>query len=72
MPNRSEQPRPMLGFTWEDGGSRADDPFGLHAGKIKFLPNRYTQNLAGRARERAFAKLPRLGGGYLFLRSLLR
>jgi hypothetical protein len=72
MPNHSDQPRPMLGFTWEDGGSRLDDPFSAHEGKIKFLPNRYGQGLSGRARELAFAKLPRLGGSYLFFRSLLR
>jgi hypothetical protein len=72
MPNRSQHARPMLGFTWEDGGSHEADPFTIHGGRIRFLPNRYGQSLGGRARERAFATLPRLGGGYLFLRSLLR
>jgi ectoine hydroxylase-related dioxygenase (phytanoyl-CoA dioxygenase family) len=72
MPNRSQEIRPMLGFTWEDGGSQLEDPFSLHGGKIRFLPNRYGQGMAAQARERAFATLPRLGGSYLFLRSLLR
>lgn len=72
MPNRSTQIRPMLGFTWEDGGSRLDDPYSVHEGKIKFLPNRYAQDFAGRLRERAFSSLPALGAGYLFVRSLLR
>jgi hypothetical protein len=72
MPNRSTEIRPMLGFTWEDGGSRLDDPYTAHAGKIKFLPNRYAQNFTGKLRERAFSALPALGAGYLFVRSLLR
>lgn len=72
MPNRSAAVRPMLGFTWEDGGSRMDDPFSAHAGEIKFLPNRYAQDFAGQLRERAFSALPALGAGYLFLRSLVR
>lgn len=71
MPNRSRDIRPMLGFSWEDGGSRSDDPYSVHDGRIRFLSNRYSQNLSGRLREHAFATLPALGSGYLFLRSLL-
>ena len=71
MPNRSRAIRPMLGFTWEDGGSLLDDPFTSHGGNITFLPNRYSQDFLGKVRETAFAKLPALGNGYLFLRSLL-
>lgn len=72
MPNRSREVRPMLGFTWEEGGSRLEDHYSPHAGRIKFLPNRYTHDLSGRFRERAFAMLPAVGAGYLFMRSLLR
>ena len=72
MPNRSQTPRPMLAFTWEDGGSELDDPYSAHDGKIRFLQNRYAPTLAGKLRERAFAALPRVGSGYLFVRSLLR
>src|SRR5436853_241256 len=36
------------------------------------LPNRYAQNLSGRLRERAFASLPALGKGYLFVRSVIQ
>lgn len=62
----------MLGFTWEDGGSTLADPYSAHGGAIRFLQNRYNTNLAGRVREFAFASLPALGSGYLFMRSLLR
>jgi hypothetical protein len=71
MPNRSKAIRPMLGFTWEEGGSTVDDPFGVHDGKIRFFPNRYTPDFAGMLRERAFATLPALGSSYRFVRSLL-
>lgn len=70
MPNKSRAVRPMLGFTWEDGGSQLDDPYTMHAGQIRFLPNRYSQDFAGMLRERAFAALPALGSAYLFARSL--
>ena len=72
MPNRTRTPRPMLGFSWEEGGSPLGDPYSVHEGQIKFLPNRYGQSLSGQLRERAFASLPSLGAGYLFLRSLLQ
>jgi phytanoyl-CoA dioxygenase PhyH len=72
MPNRSNAIRPMLAFTWENGGSDLVDPYTAHGGKINFLTNRYAQNLSGRLRERAFASLPALGSGYLFMRSLFQ
>lgn len=71
MPNRSKAIRPMLGLTWEDGGSTLADPYSINDGKIAFFPNRYTQDLVGKLRERAFAMSPSLGSGYLFVRSLL-
>jgi hypothetical protein len=71
MPNRSNAIRPMLAFTWENGGSNLADPYTEHGGKITLLPNRYSQDLSGRLRERAFASLPALGKGYLFLRSVV-
>jgi len=72
MPNRSNAVRPMLAFTWEGGGSDLADPYTAHGGKITLLANRYAQNLSGRLRERAFASLPALGSGYLFMRSLFQ
>lgn len=72
MPNRSNAIRPMLAFTWENGGSELADPYTAHGGKITFLTNRYAQNLSGRLRERAFTALPALGTGYLFMRSLFQ
>ena len=71
MPNRSKAVRPMLAFTWEDGGSNLTDPYTAHGGKITLLTNRYGQSLSGRLRERAFVSLPALGKGYLFVRSLV-
>jgi hypothetical protein len=72
MPNKSNAIRPMLAFTWENDGSDLADPYTAHDGKITLLPNRYAQNLSGRLRERAFASLPALGKGYLFVRSVVQ
>jgi Phytanoyl-CoA dioxygenase (PhyH) len=72
MPNKTNAIRPMLAFTWENGGSDLADPYTAHEGKITLLTNRYTQDLSGRLRERAFSSLPALGSGYLFMRSLFR
>jgi len=72
MPNMSTAVRPMLAFTWENGGSDLADPYAAHGGKITLLSNRYAQNLSGRLRERAFASLPALGKGYLFVRSVFQ
>ena len=72
MANHDRVPRPMLAFTWEDGGSDLADPYTAHGGKITLLSNRYAQNLSGRLRERAFASLPALGKSYLFMRSLVQ
>jgi len=72
MSNMSNAIRPMLAFTWENGGSDLADPYTAHGGKITLLPNRYAQNLSGRLRERAFAWLPALGRSYLFVRSVLQ
>jgi hypothetical protein len=70
MPNRSPTPRPMLAFTWEDGGSPAVDPYHVHDGRITFLPNRYGTNWSSRIRERAFVAMPAAGTAYHALRSL--
>jgi hypothetical protein len=71
MPNRTQTPRPMLAFTWEDGGSTKDDPYDVHGGAITFLPNRYGSDWVSRLRERAFAVSPRAGTAFLALRSLV-
>jgi hypothetical protein len=72
MPNMSHAIRPMLAFTSENGGSDLADPYTAHGGKITLLTNRYGLNLSGRLRERAFASLPALGKGYLFVRSVIQ
>jgi hypothetical protein len=70
MPNRSPHARPMLAFTWEDGGSRLPDPYAVHEGRIKFLPNRFSTGWRGRMIERAFVTAPGLGKTYQVVRSL--
>ena len=70
MPNRSLQPRPMLAFTWEGGGSTLADPYAQHDGRIRFLPNRFDTDWRGRLLERAFVTAPRLGTAYHVARSL--
>lgn len=70
MPNPSATPRPMLAFTWEDGGSKLSDPYALHDGRIAFLPNRYASDLRGRLRERAFIAAPRATMALRVVRSL--
>src|ERR1700733_1597964 len=48
MPNKSNAIRPMLAFTWENGGSDLTDPYTAHGGKITLLTNSYAQNLSGK------------------------
>jgi hypothetical protein len=71
MPNFTRQGRPMLAFSWEDGGSSEADPYGIHGGRITFLPNRHRTDWAGRLRERAFVAAPALGTAFLVVQSLL-
>jgi len=71
MPNLTDKPRPMLAFTWEDGGSSREDPYQAQDGRITFLPIRYGTDLKSRIRERAFVALPALGTAYRAVRSLL-
>jgi ectoine hydroxylase-related dioxygenase (phytanoyl-CoA dioxygenase family) len=60
MPNNTPQPRPMLAFTWEDGGSQLPDPFAAHDGQIRFFPNRFRTDWLGRLRERVHVAMPGL------------
>ncbi|MES1177863.1 MAG: phytanoyl-CoA dioxygenase family protein [Myxococcales bacterium] len=69
MPNRTDQARPMLAFTWEDGGSALPDPFLAHD-QIRFFPNRFRTDWAGRLRERVFITAPRLSRAARAARSL--
>ena len=71
MPNRSSDARPMLAFTWENGGNQLTDPYAIHGGRITFLPNRFATDWRGRMVERAFVMAPRLGKTYQVVRSLL-
>jgi hypothetical protein len=71
MPNHSEEPRPMLAFTWEGGGNKVADPYAQHGGRITFLPNRFKTDWRGRLAERAFVATPQIGVAYRVLRSFL-
>jgi ectoine hydroxylase-related dioxygenase (phytanoyl-CoA dioxygenase family) len=70
MPNRTAAARPMLAFTWEDGGSTRDDPFKVEDGKIVFRQNWYRPNFLGRLRERTFVTAPITYSAYRFVGSL--
>jgi Phytanoyl-CoA dioxygenase (PhyH) len=70
MPNHTATPRPMLAFTWEDGGSRSPDPFAVDGGKITFRTNWFKPNFAGRLRERTFVAAPFTYSTYRFVSSL--
>ena len=70
MPNRSTRARPMLAFTWEDGGSTASDPYRAHSGRIAFLPNRYPTDWKGQLKERAFVAAPRVASTLRAIRSI--
>ncbi len=69
MPNLTSQPRPMLAFTWEDGGSALPDPFSAYD-QIRFFPNRFRTDWAGRLRERVFVAAPRLSRAVRAARSV--
>lgn len=56
--NHTSVPRPMLAFTWEDGGSQSPDPFSWNDGEIRFIPNWFKLTPLGRLRERLFVKVP--------------
>jgi ectoine hydroxylase-related dioxygenase (phytanoyl-CoA dioxygenase family) len=71
MPNRSAVPRPMLAYTWEDGGSVYDDPFQVDGGKIAFRPNWFRPTRMGRLRERVFVTAPFTYAAYRIADSLV-
>jgi ectoine hydroxylase-related dioxygenase (phytanoyl-CoA dioxygenase family) len=71
MTNLSAVPRPMLAFTWEDGGSNEPDPFSFNGGRIRFLPNWFKLTPMGRLRERLFVKVPITYSALRFARSLV-
>lgn len=70
MPNTSASPRPMLAFTWEEGGSPLADPYVVHGGRITFLPNRFRTDWIDRMRERAFVAAPRVGTAVRMIESV--
>jgi len=70
MTNLTKVPRPMVAFTWEDGGSTQPDPFRIHDGKIRFLPNWFKPTRAGRIRERLFVRAPFIYSALRFGRSI--
>lgn len=71
MPNRSAAPRPMLAFTWEDGGSQYDDPFQVDGGGMVFRPNWFRPSRLGRIRERVMVAAPVTYDAYRVVDSIL-
>lgn len=71
MTNLTTVARPMLAFTWEDGGSLEQDPFSTEGGDIRFIPNWFRPNRIGRIREQLFVKVPFTYSALRFARSLL-
>jgi ectoine hydroxylase-related dioxygenase (phytanoyl-CoA dioxygenase family) len=71
MPNLSDTPRAMMGFTWEDGGSVLEDPFKMDGGRITFRPNWFRPTRLGKLRERIFVKAPLSYSAYRFVDSVL-
>lgn len=70
MSNKSPSPRPMLAFTWEDGGSQLEDPYVVHGGRVTFLPNRFRTDWVDRMREKAFVAAPRVGTAFRMIQSI--
>ena len=70
MPNHTAVARPMLAFTWEDGGTTQADPFKQEGGKIVFRQNWYRPDFLGRLRERTFVAAPITYSAYRFVGSL--
>lgn len=70
MPNHTAAPRPMLAFTWEDGGSKHADPFRVDEGKVVFRQNWFRPSPLGRLRERVFVSAPVSYSAYRFVTSL--
>jgi ectoine hydroxylase-related dioxygenase (phytanoyl-CoA dioxygenase family) len=71
MPNFTNAPRPMLAFTWEDGGSKHADPFAVDGGRIAFKQNWYQPTPLGRLRERIYVAAPITYSAYRFATSLV-
>jgi ectoine hydroxylase-related dioxygenase (phytanoyl-CoA dioxygenase family) len=71
MTNQTATPRPMLAFTWEDGGSNERDPFAANGGGIRFLPNWFKPSRLGRLREQLFVRVPLAYSTLRFARSLV-
>lgn len=71
MKNLTSNPRPMLAFTWEDGGNTDADPFNAYGGQIRFLPNWFKLTPMGRMRERLFVKVPATYTALRLARSLV-
>jgi Phytanoyl-CoA dioxygenase (PhyH) len=70
MPNHTNTPRPMLAYTWEDGGSTLPDPWKSDDGKITFKQNWYRPTTLGRLRERVYRTAPITYSAYRFVTSM--
>jgi hypothetical protein len=71
MPNLTNEPRPVLTFTFGEKSAPTGDPFLVRDGKIYFEPNWFKTNRLGRLRERIFVTAPFTYSAYRFVRSLV-
>lgn len=71
MPNRSDQPRPMLAVTLGEKGVDNPDPFAYRDGRVEFQTNWFNTSRLGRLRERTFVTAPITYSAYRFARSLV-
>jgi hypothetical protein len=69
MPNRSQDPRPMMAITFGEVPGESD-PFEEHGGEPFFFPNWFSTSRVGRLRERTFVTAPVTYSAYRFVRSL--
>jgi ectoine hydroxylase-related dioxygenase (phytanoyl-CoA dioxygenase family) len=67
MPNRSQEPRPMMSVTFGERSAPQSDPFD---GDITFYPNWYSTTRLGVLRERVFVAAPVSYSAYRFAKSL--
>ncbi len=71
MTNHTATPRPMLAFTWEDGGSTVADPSASTAARSGSCPTGSSSHRWVDSRERLFVKVPAAYGALCLLRSLV-
>lgn len=70
MPNRTDEPRPMMAVTFGEAEPNAD-PFAQNDGEMEFYPNWFRTSRLGRVRERVTVAAPITYSTYRFATSLV-